>query len=432
MKVKRILSNLCIGVVVFSSVIGNVQAENNDHTNEKEVSKSEVSRVAENDDEITVKTDEYTYPANQGATIKVDDKLFPIYSAQTSQDTAGNKHLSWGIATMQIDAFADYVKNTIDSNDSIIVAVVDSGISADHPLLQGRVLNTGYDYVNDDSDPSDDFGHGTHVAGIIADCTQGLNVKILPEKVIKANGEGDPYDIAKGIRAAVDQGAKIINYSISGPIVAQDYSIDNAIDYALSRGVVVVASSGNGKEDVALTCPGHRSDIIITSAIDENMMLSDWGKEGPNYGNTVDVAAPGDVICSCYPAALSSNMLMGMSGTSMAAPHISATAAMLKLLYPSASPAQIENIIKYNCVDLGEPGYDTSYGYGMPLLSKMITNLPFYDVQLNDWYYDSVKDVYSRGYMTGRSKGYFGVAEDMQRQDIAVLIYRMAGSPLIQ
>lgn len=62
----------------------------------------------------------------------------------------------------------------------------------------------------------------------------------------------------------------------------------------------------------------------------------------------------------------------------------------------------------------------------------MITNLPFYDVQLNDWYYDSVKDVYSRGYMTGRSKGYFGVAEDMQRQDIAVLIYRMAGSPLIQ
>ena len=214
--------------------------------------------------------------------------------------------------------------------------------------------------------------------------------------------------------------------------MAQDYSIDNAIDYALSHGVVVVASSGNGKEDVALTCPGHRSDIIITSAIDENMMLSDWGKEGPNYGNTVDVAAPGDVICSCYPAALSSNMLMGMSGTSMAAPHISATAAMLKLLYPSASPAQIENIIKYNCVDLGEPGYDTSYGYGMPLLSKMITNLPFYDVQLNDWYYDSVKDVYSRGYMTGRSKGYFGVAEDMQRQDIAVLIYRMAGSPLIQ
>ena len=149
MKVKRILSNLCIGVLVFSSVIGNVQAENNDHTNEKEVSKSEVSRVAENDDERTVKTGEYTYPANQGATIKVDDKLFPIYSAQTSQDTAGNKHLSWGIATMQIDAFADYVKNTIDSNDSIIVAVVDSGISADHPLLQGRVLNTGYDYVND-------------------------------------------------------------------------------------------------------------------------------------------------------------------------------------------------------------------------------------------------------------------------------------------
>ncbi len=247
MKVKRILSNLCIGVLVFSSVIGNVQAENNDHTNEKEVSKSEVSRVAENDDERTVKTGEYTYPANQGATIKVDDKLFPIYSAQTSQDTAGNKHLSWGIATMQIDAFADYVKNTIDSNDSIIVAVVDSGISADHPLLQGRVLNTGYDYVNDDSDPSDDLGHGTHVAGIIADCTQGLNVKILPEKVIKANGEGDASDIAKGIRAAVDQGAKIINYSISGPIVANDYSIDNAIDYALSHGVVVVAAAGNGK-----------------------------------------------------------------------------------------------------------------------------------------------------------------------------------------
>ena len=394
---------------------------------------SQTSFATEDSNERNLDTsDLYYYPKDQGPILSVDDKVISVSSGESSQDPAGNQHLSWGIATMQVDVFADYVKNSTDPSDSIIVAVVDSGVNADHPLLQGRVLDNGYDFVNDDPDPADDLGHGTHVAGTIADCTQGLDVKILPVKVLSHQNEGYASNIACGIRYAVNNGAKVINYSICGPVQYDNTFIDDAIDYALSKGVIMVAAAGNEKQDVSLYCPAHRSDIIVTSAIDQNLTVCNWGDKGPNYGNTIDVAAPGDLINSCYPAALSGNMTMLMSGTSMAAPHVTSTAAMLKLLYPTASPAQIENIIKYNAKDLGTPGYDTVYGFGMPLLSNLITDLPFYDVQLIDWYYDSVKSVYSRGYMTGRSEGYFGAAENMQRQDMAVLMYRMAGSPLVQ
>ena len=368
-----------------------------------------------------------------GSPVFADDEINPVTSVQTSQDAAGNQHLSWGIATMQVDTFADYVKNSVNPDDSIIVAVVDSGVSADHPLLQGRVLSDGTSFIDGEEDTSDDKGHGTHVAGIIADCTQGLNVKILPVKVLPAHGSGNTYNAGRGIKYAVNHGAKVINLSLISANMAGDNYIDEAINYALNNGVIVVAAAGNYKQDTSLYCPAHRSDIIVTSAINQNMTVYDSNEEeGANHGYSVDVAAPGVNIVSCYPAALSSLMVTGMTGTSMAAPHVSATAAMLKLLYPTASPAQIENIIKYNTMDLGTPGYDTVYGFGMPYLSNLITDLPFYDVQLSDWYYDSVKSVFSRGYMTGRSEGYFGAAENMQRQDMAVLMYRMAGSPFVQ
>lgn len=390
--------------------------------------------AAENDNENNIETNSvYYYPKDQGSIVYVDDDVVSGSSGATSQDPVGNQHFSWGIATMEVDTFADYVKNSVDlAYDSIIVAVVDSGVSADHPLLHGRVLSNGFDYVNNDDNPADDNGHGTHVAGTVADCTQGLNVKILPVKVLGSNNIGYSSNIANGIRYAVDHGASVINYSISGPIDKDDSYIDDAINYALSKGVTFVAAAGNEKMNTSVRCPAHRSDIIVTSAINPNLTICEWEEKGPNYGNTIDVAAPGELIQSCCPAAFSSYMIRPMSGTSMAAPHVSAVAAMLKILYPTASPAQIENIIKYNAMDLGDPGYDPIYGYGMPLLSNLITNLPFYDVQLSDWYYDSVKTVYSRGYMTGRSKGYFAAAEYMQRQDIAILMYRMAGSPLIE
>ena len=153
---------------------------------------------------------------------------------------------------------------------------------------------------------------------------------------------------------------------------------------------------------------------------------------GSNYGTSVDVAAPGVDIVSTVPTSLYTNGLASYSGTSMAAPHITAAMAMLRLLYPDTTPAQLEYVLKLSTVDLGAAGYDTTYGYGLPILSNLITNMPFYDVQTSHWYYDGVFDVYKRGYMTGKGYGnYFGASENMLRNDIAVLFYRMAGSPAV-
>ena len=90
-------------------------------------------------------------------------------------------------------------------------------------------MDNGYDFVNDDPDPADDLGHGTHVAGTIADCTQGLDVKILPVKVLSHQNEGYASNIACGIRYAVNNGAKVINYSICGPVQYDNTFIDDAI-----------------------------------------------------------------------------------------------------------------------------------------------------------------------------------------------------------
>ena len=124
---------------------------------------------------VSAESSLYYYPKDESSWGSIDDQVNPIASIQRSQDIAGNYHLSWGVAAMQADTFADYVSNSVSSDDSITVAVVDTGVSADHSLLQGRVLEGGFDYVNDDWDTADDNGHGTHVAGIIADCTQGLS-----------------------------------------------------------------------------------------------------------------------------------------------------------------------------------------------------------------------------------------------------------------
>ena len=156
----------------------------------------------------------------------------------------GSAIIHGAVNAMKADVLADYVSKRA-GDQSVTVAVLDSGVDFTHPYLSGRLLNNGFDYVESDEDPSDDYGHGTSVAGIIVDCTQGLNVNILPIKVLDYSGEGNNESIAEGIDYAIEQGADVINLSLSITENILAEPVDEAIDDAVEAGIIVVAAAGN-------------------------------------------------------------------------------------------------------------------------------------------------------------------------------------------
>lgn len=305
--------------------------------------------------------------------------LMPDLSGLSDNLAVGNtakldsaKFNSWGVEWIGADSYAKSVAARTSS--SIKVAVVDSGVDQTHPFLKSRITSDGYDFVDVDSNPYDEFGHGTHVSGIIVDCTPGVNVKILPVRVLGADGNGWNSVISSGIYYAVERGAKVINMSINGDCTDDE---EGAIDYAVQKGVTVVVSAGNKNQDVVKTynCPAHKKNVICVGAIDLRNVRADFS----NYGSTLDVMAPGVGIYSSVPG----GSFETWDGTSMATPHVTALAAMMKLVHPSYSPAQIEKTIKAHCKDLGPKGYDVKYGYGLPQFASVDRVIDVKSVTLN-------------------------------------------------
>ena len=276
---------------------------------------------------------------------------------------------SWGVEAIEADLYSQYVSTK--SNKSIVVAVVDSGVGY-HSMINGRIAKGGKNFVDGKWYPDaryDDHGHGTHVAGTIIDCTPYNDVRIMPIRVLKYDPQsGGAYGansaIASGIRHAAKKKAKVINLSLGRKGHAKVY--DSAITFAVKKGATVVVAAGNSAENTSAYCPAHISKAIVVSAIDNHYELADFS----NYGAAVDVAAPGVSIKSCLP-----NGEFGWwDGTSMAAPHVSAAAAMIQLANPKFKPAKIESTIKNACYDLGTPGKDMDYGFGIPKLTKLMPN----------------------------------------------------------
>ena len=205
----------------------------------------------------------------------------------------------------------------------VTVAVIDTGICADHPELAGRIL-AGYDFVDDDAVPQDDFGHGCAVAGVIAAQAgngQGIaglapNAQILPVRVLNSSGYGTYSDIAEGIIYAADQGAQVINLSLGGTNAST--VLENAVGYAMSRGAQVVAAAGNNFGG-AIMYPAAYAPVISVGALDQSLQHSSFNPAG-----ALDVYAPGQSITAL---ALNGGYT-SLSGTSLAAPHVSAAIAL--------------------------------------------------------------------------------------------------------
>ncbi|VVB99999.1 Tk-subtilisin [uncultured archaeon] len=282
------------------------------------------------------------------------------------------------------------------------VAVLDTGIDKTHPMLSGKVIMEKN--FSDSATVADVYGHGTHVAGIIAGSKEqgGLHNGVAPKaalynvKVLDDNGEGSYEGIIAGINWATDpdnnpstdDGAQAINMSLGAPV---GYSPSNpqldplyrAIKASVNRGVSVVVSSGNcGSAEpdgscegyVGVTTPGNSPDAITVGAVDDQNNWAGFssGQDIEGVGIKPDLVAPGVFIESSYP----NGRYKSLRGTSMAAPHVTGAVALLLSADSSLQPNQIKKLLELTATDLGEPGKDTKFGSGLLDLRKIIEPKP--------------------------------------------------------
>jgi thermitase len=227
----------------------------------------------------------------------------------------------WALSHIQ----AETAWKEIGNLKPVTVAVIDTGVCMNHEDLQGRVLDNGYDFVDDDTNPEDVFGHGCSVAGIIAaNIDNGIgisgfapNASILPVRVLGPNGSGSMADVAKGIVYAADNGADIINLSLGSFVGSQTEK--DAIDYAVGKGVTVIASAGNSGGALP-GFPARYENVVAVGAIDPDGSSSSFSNKGG------DIWAPGRDVHTTYL----DNTYKALNGTSFSAPYVSAMAAVLE------------------------------------------------------------------------------------------------------
>jgi len=260
-------------------------------------------------------------------------------------------------------------------NSNTIVAIVDTGIDYTHPDLTGNIWTNsheipgngidddgngfiddvrGWDFINNDNDPIDDFGHGTHCAGIVSAVTDnsvgiasiGWNCKIMALKGLDNNGNGYDTSLANAITYAVDNGANVISMSWGSSQSSQ--AIATALSYANSHGVVLVAAAGNSNARTRFY-PAATSYVISVAATDSNDMKASFS----NYGSWIDVAAPGAGIFSTMPTYHVTMNDQGygmnydyMSGTSMACPQVAGLIGLIKSRTPGLSPLEVKTILR--------------------------------------------------------------------------------------
>ncbi|HVF52628.1 MAG TPA: S8 family serine peptidase [Actinomycetota bacterium] len=258
-------------------------------------------------------------------------------------------------------------------NNPVVVAVADTGIDQTHPDLGGR-LQPGINFYDLQAEEArDNHGHGTHIAGVIAansDNQLGITgmswgAKVMPLKVCDKKGGCDGVQIAAAIVYAAVSGAKVVNLSLGGAGTECPALFQVAGTFARERGVVLVAASGNsGDGDNPIIYPAACEGFFGVGATDVNDDIAEFS----SYGSWVDVSAPGVAVMSTLPPQLSRKQLIpgyGLaSGTSMAAPHVAALAALLFSQHPEWTPDEVETRIEESSVDLGPAGRDDRFGAG--------------------------------------------------------------------
>ncbi len=361
------MKKLIIGLIILTLVFSAVSiAKNNDR----------IRVIAHTDDEV------------KDALVKGCDLLKDVKvlkALKCPKDAASSLGLQEDIRVFAMDTGANkQVKadlvhpNNTGSGRKIVV--LDTGYNYNHPELASSYLG-GKDFVNDDDDPMDDHWHGSHVAGLItADGIAAQSRGVAPDagiivgKVLDQYGSGYFRDIIAAMYWSVDGPdgvagtaddfkADAISMSLgtSPPYTYSGYcdsvfpDMTNAIKYVRSRGTLVVSAAGNSG-GAGVSIPGCISHSVTVGAVDSADRIASFSSRG----KAVDITAPG---VSLYSTGLNNSYLKA-SGTSMATPVVSGTAALIKFAHPDYSISQAENALFKTAKDLGKRGKDTSYGWG--------------------------------------------------------------------
>lgn len=301
-------------------------------------------------------------------------------------------------ATIDADVDMDLAWDITTGNDAITIAVLDSGLRMNHPEFTSRIwvnadelsdgLDTdtngfvddinGWDFVNDDNDPTDDHGHGTNVTGIIA-ATGDNNIgysgvdwqcKIMPIKILDENNAGFYSNWIAGINYAVSKGAKIINMSVGGSTYSA--AMETAVDNAHANGIIITVSNMNFNNDTPYYPAAYTKTIAVGSTDSDDTRSNPffWNvTSGSNYGSHIDVVAPGNFIFGLSHSS-DTNYNGYWGGTSQAAPLVAGICSLILDQKPSLTPDEVKAVLRDTAEDMvGDPvedtaGFDNFYGAG--------------------------------------------------------------------
>lgn len=296
-----------------------------------------------------------------------------FYAADTTPNDSLYDRYQWNLRTIRANTGWDRTTGS----SAVIIAVADTGVDLGHPDLAGKIVG-GIDTVNNDSTPQDDNGHGTHVASIAASLGNNAtgiagidwNARLMPIKVLDSAGSGTSLQLANGITWAANNGADVLNMSLSSS--SSSILIQNAVQYAYERGVLLIAAAGNAYANGNPTSyPAAYNHVIGVAAVND----TDGHASYSNSGSYVDVAAPGGDPSSSNDND-SRHWIVGaywrgagvsyawLAGTSQAAPQVAGLAGLLLALDGSLTPDQLTQLITSSAVDVQSPGWDPFSGFG--------------------------------------------------------------------
>jgi len=302
--------------------------------------------------------------------VEEDRALFAIYDPATEA-------LPWGIA--RIGASSAWLGG--NTGAGVRVAIIDTGIDAGHPDLAAN-YTLGYDFYRRDAVPNDENGHGTHVAGIIAALDDGPNyggrnagtsvigvgpqIDLLIAKFLGPSGSGSTSQEVSAIQWAVKNKARVISMSYGSYYASR--TEQKALNNAYAKGIYLAAAAGNDGLPITIYPAGY-ANVVSVAATDSSNQVAYFS----NYNSDVELAAPGVNILSTMPtyvAWLNTNyglarMYEYLSGTSMACPHVSGSAALFIGKHPTWSVTQVRDRLNSTAVDLGPAGRDADFGYGL-------------------------------------------------------------------
>ncbi len=340
-----------------------------------------------------------------------NDRYVSLDGIHFAQGAWGQAHPDlWGIEKIRaiqgwnefdLDASGDFDAAEIRPGERVVVAVIDSGLDADHPDIVDNLWRNlaeipgnetdddangfvddliGWDFVDADADPEDRNGHGSHVSGIVA--ARGNNrigvvgvapwAQLMALKGLDDSGSGDAVALANAIRYAADMGADVISASWGG--FTSSATLAAAFRYARDLGVLSVAAAGNSNANVANIFPANLDEVIAVAATDQNDLRADFS----NFGSGIDVSAPGvailslnansgdNAIASSLPERIVGADYLYIGGTSMACPHVSGAAAVLLSQDPARSLDELRGRLLAGAESIAEsnPGFEALLGRG--------------------------------------------------------------------